>query len=91
MAVLTSTDRERVRNFVMRVASSIVGSWAVTKTELRTLVDDTDDWIEANQSAYNSAISASVRNKFTTAQKTLVFCYVAMRRAGILQAVEDSE
>jgi hypothetical protein len=89
MAVLTSTDRERVRNFVMRLARAVVGSWGVTKTELRELIDDTDDWIDSNASAYNTAIRVGIRNKFTTPQKTLVFCYVAMRRAGILRAVED--
>lgn len=61
----------------------------VTKADLRAAVDATDDWIEASQASFNAALPQPFRGAATTAQKTFLFCYVAMRRAGLLRAEED--
>jgi hypothetical protein len=65
------------------------GTCAFTKTDLAAAVNATDDWIEANQGAFNTALPVNFRTNATLTQKTLLFCYVAMRRAGILRARED--
>lgn len=65
------------------------GSIGVTKTELKAALDATDDWIESNQASFNSALPQPFRGSATTPQKTFLFCYVAMRRAGLLRAEED--
>lgn len=65
------------------------GSLAVTKAELRAAIDATDDWIESNQTSYNTALPQPFRGAATLPQKTFLFCYVAMRRAGLLRAEED--
>jgi hypothetical protein len=66
-----------------------IGWPAVTKPELRAAVVDADDWIEANQAGFNVALPQPFRGAATPAQKTFLFCYVAMRRAGLLRAQED--
>jgi hypothetical protein len=65
------------------------GVCAFTKADLAAAVNATDDWIEANQAAFNTALPTAFKNNATLAQKTLLFCYVAMRRAGSLHARED--
>ena len=86
MAVLSATDRQRVKNYIMRNVSSDLG---VTKPDLQAAIDATDQWIEDNQSTFNSAIPVAARTAMNTNQKTLMFCFVAMRRAGLLTVQED--
>lgn len=87
MAVLDATNRLRVANQWMREQFEVC---SFTKADLRAAVDATDAWIEANQSAFNTALPTAFRNAASLTQKTLLFCYVAMRRAGRLRAEEDS-
>lgn len=85
MALLTEAQRQAVTNVFMRDRSEkrdvLPG---VKKTDLRAAIDATDQWIEDNQASYNSALPAVVRTNLSLAQKTLLFCYVAMKRGGIL-------
>ena len=84
---LDTTGRFRVWAHAMR---NWVGNLAgVTKTDLRAAVDATDDWIDANQASFNSALPVAFRTNATLAQKTLLFCFVAMRRANLMRAEED--
>lgn len=62
---------------------------ALTKADLRAAVDATDQWIDDNASAFNTALPLAARTNLTAAQKTFLFCYVALRRAGRLRAEED--
>lgn len=86
MAVLDSTNRTRCGNQLMRDGRC---PGAVKKGDLRAAIDATDDWIEANGAAYNLALPLAFRTNATLQQKVLLFCYVAMRRAGLLRAQED--
>jgi hypothetical protein len=82
-----ATNRLRTWAQVMRNwPGSLTG---VTKAELRAAIDATDDWIEANQTSFNTALPQPFRGAATTPQKTFLLCYVAMRRAGLLRAEED--
>jgi hypothetical protein len=84
MAVLPDADRAAVRDAVMRLAPALLGGCAFTKPELRAAVDATDAWIDSNQTSFNTALPVAFRNSATLTQKTLVFCYVAMKRAGVI-------
>lgn len=86
MAVLPDTDRDRVWRAFMRRNLDNCG---FTKAELRAAVDATDSWIDSNAAAFNSALPTAFRTAATAAQKTLLFCYVAMRRQGALRVEED--
>jgi CBS-domain-containing membrane protein len=64
---------------------------AFDKNDLRAAIDATDDWIDANQASFNAALPQPFRSQATAEQKTLLFCYVAMRRRGaaMLRVAED--
>jgi len=87
MAVLPDLDRARTTNQWMRDSATTLA--VCTKTDLRNALNATDQWIEDNQSSFNTALPVTFRNNATQAQKTLLFCYVALRRAGLLHAEED--
>lgn len=90
MAVLDAAARARVLAQAMRGLPEELRPWpAVTKADLAAAIAATDDWIEANQAAFNTAIPQPARGALTATQKTFLFCYVAMRRAGLLRAEED--
>jgi len=77
MAVLSTTDRQRIWRGLMRYWSNEGETVESSKAFLLTLVGETDEWINDNQASYNSALSA---NSLTAAQKTLLFCAVALMR-----------
>jgi len=89
MAALDATNRRRTWAQAMRDWPTNIGWPNVTAPELRAAVDAADDWIEANQASFNAALPQPFRGAATTAQKTFLFCYVAMRRGGRLKAQED--
>ncbi len=61
----------------MRYWSREGDSIAESKAELQTLVNETDGWIDDNQTSYNSALTV---NNLSATQKTLLFCAVALMR-----------
>lgn len=84
MAVISDADRWRaVRHFIDKlfVQSGVTANFDTVA--LKAAVDATDDWIDTNAGSYNSALPAFFRSTATLEQKTLLFCYVALRRAGI--------
>jgi hypothetical protein len=93
MALLDETARFRTWAHYMR---NNIGSIAgVTKADVRAALDATDAWIESAQggvapsTGFNSALPQPFRGAANLDQKTLLFCFVAMRRAGLLHAEGD--
>lgn len=86
MAVLSAASRAVIAAHIQRPQQGLGPLAALTKTDLRAAVDATDDWIDANSAAFNTALPATARTALTQQQKTLLFCYVALRRAGLLRA-----
>lgn len=86
MAALSAAGRAVVTSHIQRPQQSFGALGALTKVDLRAAVDATDQWIEDNAAAYNAALSQPARGVLTTDQKTLLFCFVALRRAGLLRA-----
>lgn len=62
---------------------------SLTKPDLAAAVAATDDWIEVNAASFNQALPQPFRGAAGLQLKTLLFCYVALRRAGKLHAEED--
>jgi len=83
MAELSTEDRQRVWRGLMRYMSNVRQTTTLSKSELQDTVSATDTWIENNQSSYNSALPAIAQSGLSTAQKTLLFCAVALARVGI--------
>lgn len=86
MAALSSGERAVVAAHLQRPQQSFGALGALSKAQLRTAVDETDQWIDDNASAYNTSLSQPARGALTADQKTLLFCFVALRRAGLLKA-----
>jgi hypothetical protein len=80
MAVLSETDRQKVWRGLMRYWSQQQETLGLNKADLRAAVDATDDWIDANQGAFNSALPAAAQSNLTAAQKTMLFMTVALLR-----------
>lgn len=82
MAVLSDTDREKVQKGLSRYWSTFAGTettpWA--HADLRTVINETDSWIDTNQASYLAALSTDFATNATAAQKTLLFCAVAAMR-----------
>ena len=81
MAVMPEADRAQCMAQFIRDQKEAMG---LTKAELRAALDATDAWIDSNATAFNSALPQPARGTLSATQKTLLFCYVAMRRRGIL-------
>lgn len=86
MAELPEQDRNRIWRGFMRRNTENCG---FTKEQLRAAVDACDTWIDANAASFNSSLPAAFRTTASLTQKTLLFCYVAMRRASLLRVEED--
>ena len=86
MAVLPDADRVNVWRWFMRRNAELC---SFTKTDLRAAVDAADSWVYSNASSFNTALPAAFRTSASLTQKTLLLCFVAMRRAGILKVEED--
>lgn len=86
MAVLPDADRRRAWAGLMRFADRVDSAekqpyGASIKTEIRTAIDYTDQWIDDNQASWNSGLPTSVK-AWPTLMKTLLFCVVALARTG---------
>lgn len=84
---MTDEECRQVWRGLMRFWSSLCQLMDWPKGDLLDAVLHTRDWIEANQANWNAGLPASVKNNATAAQKTLLFCAVALAMAGLLRRV----
>ncbi len=84
MAVLSDADRAEVTAKLQRLAEWAAIPCSVTKSDLRAAIDATDAWIDLNAAAFNLALPPAARTNLSQTQKTLLFCFVASKRAGIM-------
>lgn len=80
MAVLPEEDRARIWRGLQRYWSNL-REGAERSGEIRTTVDETDGWINANQASYVSSLTYG--GSFSAMQLTLIFCCVALARVSI--------
>lgn len=83
MATLSTGDRQRIWRGLMRWWSNLREPVGLSKVDLQAAVDAADDWIDANQADYNNALPEAARTNLTAAQKTLLFCVVALARVSV--------
>ncbi len=86
MAALPDQDRERTWRWFMRRNTDPCN---FTKADLRAALDACDTWVDSNAASFNTALPQPFRGQATAQQKTLLLCFVAMRRPGILRVEED--
>ena len=80
MATLPENERQQVHRGLMRYWSSLFEEMPYLSPELKAAVDATDDWIEANQAAYNAALPEPFRSNAALSQKTILLSAVASMR-----------
>lgn len=79
MAVLDGTKRGEVHAFLCRK----FGYGGITKAEVQAVIDAADSWQDANAASFNAALPEPGKTVLNLTQKTIIFCYVALKRAGI--------
>lgn len=80
MAALSAAIRLQIRAEIGRVISEAREPFVLTKAQLDAAINATDDWIDANAAAYNTALPVAARNNLTAGQKARLFSIVALRR-----------
>jgi hypothetical protein len=80
MASLSNIDRQRIWRGLMRYWSQKTVIIVISKSDLLDAINSTDDWIDDNQAAFNTALPVAARNNLTAEQKILLFCAVALMR-----------
>ena len=81
MAILTEQERVQIWRGLMRYASRLHEDLGTaTKSDLRSGVDYTDDWIDQRVGQYSLGLPEPIRSEWTAAQKTILFCVVAAMR-----------
>jgi hypothetical protein len=83
MAILTEEERQKLCGDYQGASSNIWELLGVTKAQMRAAVDATDDWIEANQASFNSALPLPARTALTSKQKVRLFLSVAQMRFNV--------
>lgn len=85
---LDATGRARLLAQWMRENTDPI---PVDKPALVAAIAAIDDWIDANQASFNSALPQPFRSAATTAMKAQLFGYVLWRRINKLRANEDTD
>jgi hypothetical protein len=80
MAVLSDADRQAIWAKYMARASGRRDDLPLLKADLRAAVDAIDGWVDANATAYNTAIPQPARGALTTKQKAELLLDVVSRR-----------
>ena len=85
MTVLSDVDRNTaLREFVHKAYAELAQRANFDVALLRQAINETDAWIDSNATSYNNALNATFRTSASAQEKTLMFCYVALKRAGVI-------
>lgn len=82
MAALPTADRIACRKEIAAIYSRNRSAFPITRAELDQLIADTDTWQDGKAAEYNSALTASIRNKINASDKNLIFTIVSKKRYG---------
>jgi len=91
MALLSSALRAKIHKWFMRENET---TCSFSKPELLEAINATDQWVEDNTASYMAALNSNAngfRNKSTGQQKTVIFAYVLLERAGMLHVSDTPE
>jgi hypothetical protein len=89
VAVMSAEERRRTWAHLMREWDRALGGIPVNKVDLRAAVDAADQWADDNAASFNTALPQPFKGAASIGMKSLLLCYVIMRRAGRLRVDED--
>jgi heme oxygenase len=84
MALDATQRADATKKLIQKMFVELNQTAQLDSDQVRQLVNNLDDYVEANQTPINQAIDASIRNIATLPQKALALAYVAMKRGGII-------
>ena len=79
----TMTDAQRRATWAKYMRKSI-GSWSISKHDLRDAVDAVDQAIEDNEAALNNWFPAAFKASASTKQKAALLAFVLLERYEVL-------
>ncbi len=77
---LTTQQRTNLRAEMGRLLSDRRELFPLSKPQLDAAIAATDDWIDANAVAFNTALPAAARTGLSSQQKAELLCRVALAR-----------
>lgn len=77
---LTDNERAALTQQVMSDYSATRTLLPIAKAHVREVVNGIDNWVDANQASFNSAIPQPARGLLTTEQKSDLLTYVLYKR-----------
>lgn len=84
MALTTEQKADVARHFARDYFVKLAKRANFSHDDLHAAAGASDDFIETIQATYNAALPLPFRSDATTPEKTLMFCYVALKRAGLI-------
>lgn len=85
MAVLSASEkRDIAMKYVKRAYKELNVTADLDLPQLLAAIQPTETWIEDNQGSFNTVLPNPFKTTATLQQKTLLFCYVAMKRAELI-------
>jgi hypothetical protein len=85
MAVLSDEARaDTVQQFIRRFFVSLAMTADLSTTEVRTLINDLDAWLDSQTTEANNSITATIRTKASTNTKFAALAYVALKRGNVI-------
>jgi len=86
---LTTEQRLKIAAALQRVWSGRHDPIACLKQDVVAAIPAVDDWVEANQAAFNTAIPVAARNALSAQQKAELLYAVTIVRTGRKMEQED--
>ena len=80
MAALNAQNREQLFSDYASDISNRRIPTALTKAELRAAINAIDDWADANQASFNTAIPQPARGALSAKEKAQLLMYVIAKR-----------
>lgn len=85
MAVLTDEEKRIVaQRFAKRMYKDLDQTANLTANDILAAVQPVETFIIDNQAALNAVLPSPFKETATLTQKTLLFCYTAMKQAGLI-------
>ena len=85
MAALTRQERKNIASpWVRKVYQEAQKAADLTFSDLEPAIQATEDWIQANQGNFLAVLPQQFKSKTNGVEKTLLFVYVVMKRAGLI-------
>lgn len=82
MALTLDEKKGALKEFVRKAFLETGALCEFDTVDLLAAADAVDSWTETNQGSYNAALPDPFKSTASLEQKTLLLCFIALKRAG---------